>query len=164
MSSPGRSQGFAIAASIFALDRATKWIIEARVPLLDRIPVIPGFFDIVHSQNSGAAFGMFSDSQSPWRTFFLILFSIAALVVVGGMLWNARKLDRPTFYGISLIFGGAMGNVFDRIAWGRVTDFLEFYLGQYAWPAFNVADSAIVVGSGLLVLDLLKPRRQAAQT
>jgi len=78
------------------------------------------------------------------------------------MLWRAERLDRFSFWGLVLILGGAAGNLFDRIAWGKVTDFLVFYLGSYEWPAFNVADSAVVVGSGLLLIDLLRPKRQAA--
>jgi signal peptidase II len=78
------------------------------------------------------------------------------------MLWRPDRLDRTSRWGLSLILGGAAGNVFDRIAWGQVTDFLEFYIGSHHWPTFNVADSAIVIGSGLLVLELLRPKRQAA--
>src|SRR6266542_2329185 len=120
-----RWKAYSIAAAVFALDRLTKWIIETYVSALDRFTVIPGFFDIVHSQNRGAAFGMFNESSSQWRTLLLIVFSAGAAIFVSGMLWNPKRLDRLTFYGLSLIFGGAVGNVFDRIAWGRVTDFLE---------------------------------------
>jgi signal peptidase II len=88
--------------------------------------------------------------------------SIAAVVIVSVMLWSARKLDRLSLGGLALILGGAAGNVFDRIVWGRVTDFLLFYIRDYQWPAFNMADSAIVIGSGLLMVDLLRSRRQAA--
>ena len=88
--------------------------------------------------------------------------SLAAVVLVAAMLWSAQRLDRYSLWGFALILGGAAGNVFDRIVWGRVTDFLDFYIGDYHWPTFNVADSAIVIGSGLLLLDLLRPKRQAA--
>ena len=159
-----RWTGYAIGAAVFALDRVTKWIIEANVSAFDRHVVIPGFFDIVHSENRGAAFGILNDSSSPFRTLFLVVFSLAAVGVIGAMLWNAQRLDRMTFYGLSLIFGGAAGNVYDRIVSGRVTDFLEFYVGRFVWPAFNAADSCIVIGSALLLLDMLRSRRQAAQT
>ena len=153
---------YALAAVIFALDRLTKRIVEARVSVFEIHTVIPGFFDIVHARNRGAAFSMFADSTSAWRPFFLIGLSLAALVLVAGILRNASRLDRPTAIGLSLILGGAMGNVFDRIVSGAVTDFLDFYIGDMHWPAFNVADSAIVVGSCLLLISLLRPRQQTA--
>ena len=78
------------------------------------------------------------------------------------MLWNARRMDGRTVAALALILGGAAGNEFDRVASGRVTDFLVFYVGRYQWPAFNVADSSIVIGCGLLLLDMLRPKRQAA--
>ena len=153
---------YGLAAIVFALDRVTKQIIEARVSVLDTHTVIPGFFDIVHARNRGAAFSMFADSNSPWRPFFLIGLSLAALVLVAGILRNASRLDRPTAIGLSLILGGALGNVFDRNVSGAVTDFLDFYIGDLHWPAFNIADSAIVIGSGLLLVSLLRPKQQTA--
>ena len=159
-----RVKAYALAAAVMILDRLTKWIVETRVGFFDTYKVIPGFFDIVHSQNRGVAFGLFNDSTSEWRTAILVLVSSAALAMVVAMLWNGRRMERLTAYGLGLILGGAAGNVFDRVAWGRVTDFLEFYVGRFHWPTFNMADTAIVVGSGLLLLDLLKPKRQAART
>ena len=156
-----RLKAYTVAAAVFALDRLTKWMIETRVSFFDTYKVIPGFFDIVRSQNRGVAFGIFNDSTSEWRTTLLIIASVAAVALVSAMLWNARKLDRYSLWGFSLILGGAAGNVLDRIAYGRVTDFLLFYVGDHQWPTFNVADSAIVLGSGLLLLDLLRPKRQA---
>jgi len=157
-----RLKAYIAAAAVFALDRLTKWIIETRVSFLDTYRVIPGFFDIVRSQNRGVAFGIFNDSTSEWRTVLLIVASVAAVAAIGVLLWNARRLDRYSVWGFALILGGAAGNVFDRIVSGQVTDFLLLYVGQYQWPTFNVADSAIVTGSGLLLLDLLKSKRQAS--
>ena len=157
-----RLKAYTAAVVVFALDRFTKWLVETRVSFVDTYRVIPGFFDIVHSQNRGVAFSLFNDSVSEWRTPLLLLFALAALVVVAVILWNAQRLDRLSLAGFSLILGGAAGNVFDRALWGRVTDFLEFYIGDYHWPTFNIADSAIVIGSGLLLLELLRPKRQAA--
>ncbi len=161
---PSRPFAYGLAAGVFALDRLTKFIINARVSAQDTLTVIPGFFDIVNSKNRGAAFSLFSDSASPWRAFLLVAVSVAALLWVGGMLWNSARLDRWTAIGLSLVMGGALGNVFDRITAGAVTDFLDFYIGATHWPAFNMADSAIVTGSGLLLLELLKPKRQPART
>jgi signal peptidase II len=159
-----RLKALGIAGAIFALDRFTKWIIETRVSVMDTHHVIPGFFDIIHSSNRGVAFSLFHDSTSPWRTTLLILAALAALAIVGWMIGRSSGADRLTLYGLALIFGGALGNLFDRVVWGAVTDFLDFYLGNLHWPAFNVADSAVVIGSGLLLLDLLKPKRETART
>jgi signal peptidase II len=153
---------YALASIVFALDRLTKRIIESRMSVFDTHTVIPGFFDIVHAQNRGAAFSMFADSTSPWRPFLLIGLSLAALILVAGILRKASSMDKATAIGLSLILGGALGNVFDRIVSGAVTDFLDFYIGTLHWPAFNVADSAIVIGSGLLLLSLLRPKQQPA--
>jgi len=157
-----RWRAYGAAFGVFALDRLTKWIIETNVSFLDTYRVIPGFFDIVRSANRGVAFGLLNDSGGNWRTALLVLFSLAAVGLVGALLWNPRRLESRSLWGFALILGGAAGNLFDRLASGRVTDFLLFYIGQYQWPTFNVADSAIVVGSGLLMLDLLRSKRQAA--
>jgi signal peptidase II len=157
-----RVKAYGAAFAVFALDRLTKWIIESRVSFSATYKVIPGFFDIVNSQNRGVAFGILNDSTSEWRTTLLVVASIAAVLLVSVVLWNAQRLDRLLLWGLALILGGAAGNVFDRIMWGRVTDFLLFYLGEYQWPTFNVADSAIVIGSVLLLLDQFRPKRQAA--
>jgi signal peptidase II len=157
-----RAKAYGTAAAIVALDRLTKWWIEGHVSFIDTYRVIPGFFDIIHSENRGVAFGLFNDSTSEWRTTLLILGALVAVVAVGIMLWKPERLDPPSRWGLVLVMGGAAGNLFDRILWGRVTDFLLFYIGRYQWPAFNVADSAVVIGSGLLVIDLIRPKRRTA--
>ncbi|MEX2262544.1 MAG: signal peptidase II [Bryobacteraceae bacterium] len=161
---PSRALLFGLSASIFAIDRLTKWLIESRFSPFDSVTVIPGFFDIVHTTNRGAAFGLFAESSSSVRSFVLIGLALGALVLVAGMLWRMSGVGRATAYGLALILGGALGNLFDRIATGAVTDFLDFYVGALHWPAFNVADSSIVVGSALLLFDLLKPGREPART
>lgn len=162
--SGARAMMYGLAGAVFAVDRLTKWIIETRVSFYDNHVVIPGFFDIVHSENQGAAFGLFAQSTSELRTVLLTGFSVVALVALVVMLWRTSRLDRKTAIALALILGGALGNVFDRVRWGTVTDFLLFYIGSYQWPAFNAADSAIVIGSGLLLLDVLKFKRQPAHT
>ena len=157
-----RVLAYGMAAGVLALDRLSKWIVESNVSALDTVRVIPGLFNIVHSENRGMAFGILNDSTNEWRTTLLLVLSAAAVVFVAAMLWNARRLDRSSFWGLTLILGGAAGNVFDRAVWGRVTDFLDFYIGEYHWHTFNLADSAIVIGSGLLLIDLLRPKKQAA--
>jgi signal peptidase II len=157
-----RLKAYGTGATVLALDRLTKWLIETNVSFLDPLKVIPGFFDIVRSENSGVAFGLFSDSTSQWRTLVLVLVSLAAVIGVSILLWRPERLDRLSRWGFALILGGAAGNVVDRILYGKVTDFLLLYVRDYQWPAFNVADSAIVIGSVLLALGLLRPKPQAA--
>ena len=158
-----RLKAYGIAAAVVVTDRLTKWLVETRLSFLDTVSVIPGFFDIIRTENRGAAFSLFNDSTSEWRTVLLALFSVAAVLLISGfILWRAARLDRLSLAGFGLILGGAAGNVIDRIGWGRVTDFLDFYIGTYHWPAFNVADSALVVGCGLLLLEALHAKRQTA--
>lgn len=158
-----RLKAYSAAGAVFLLDRVTKWMIEAHVSFLDTVQVIPGFFDIVHTENHGVAFSLFNDSTSEWRTALLVLFSLVAVAIVGGFIQlRAKRMDRVSVAGFALILGGAAGNVFDRIVRGRVTDFLDFSIGGYHWPAFNVADSALVIGCGLLLLEALHPKKQAA--
>ena len=157
-----RVKAYGLAALIFAVDRITKMIVEARVSTVDTVSVIPGFFDIINSQNRGVAFGMFNDSTSQWRTLALVVLSSVAVIFIAALLWRPAKLDRWSMWGLALILSGAAGNLVDRVMWGRVTDFLEVYVGEHHWPTFNVADSAIVIGSGLLIVDMLRPKRQAA--
>jgi signal peptidase II len=157
-----RLKAYSAAAAVVALDRLTKWIVETRVSFADSRTVIPGFFDIVRAQNRGVAFGLLNESTFQWRTSLLVLVSIVAVVVVGAIIWKARQIDPLSLWGYALILGGAAGNLYDRILSGRVTDFLDFYFRDYHWPAFNVADSALVVGCGLLLLGMLRPQQQAA--
>ncbi|MBA3913694.1 MAG: signal peptidase II [Acidobacteriales bacterium] len=144
-----------IALSVVLLDRATKALIERDIPLHDSIQIIPDFFRLTHVENRGAAFGLFADSPSEWKVAMLVVFSVVALVIVTALLWRNSRVFTATGLGLSLILGGALGNLWDRVVSGRVVDFLLFYIGQYQWPAFNVADSAIVVGAGLLVFEIL---------
>jgi signal peptidase II len=126
------------------------------------IQVIPKFFRITHVENTGAAFGLFADSPSQWKIALLVMFSVLALVIVSALLWRNSHVMTMTGVGLSLILGGALGNLWDRLMHGRVVDFLVFYIGQYQWPAFNAADSAIVIGAGLLVFEILFAKAPAA--
>jgi signal peptidase II len=144
-----------IAVIILVLDRLAKLAIERTIALHDSISIIPGFFKITHVENTGAAFGLFADSPSEWKIAVLILFSLIALLIVCALLWKNSHAMSTTGVGLAMILGGALGNLWDRLVSGHVVDFLLFYVGQYQWPAFNVADSAIVVGAGLLVYEIL---------
>jgi len=159
-----RKYFFLIAVLVIALDRYTKWLISHRLTMHDGITVIPGFFRIIHAENPGAAFGIFADSPAPWKIGLLILFSVVALLIVSALLWKSSHTLTATGIGLSLILGGAIGNLWDRIVNHRVVDFLLFYIGHYQWPAFNVADSAIVVGACLLVLEIFFAKSPAQQS
>jgi len=144
-----------IALLVLLLDRTTKRMIARDIPLHDRRELISGFFYLTHLENRGAAFSLFADSPSEWKIALLVLFSIVALVIVSALLWRSSHTMTTTGVGLALILGGALGNLWDRLLSGRVVDFLLFYIGSYQWPAFNVADSAIVVGAGLLAIEIL---------
>ena len=153
-----------IAALVVLLDRASKWLVASKITLNDSIVVVPGFFRVTHVQNTGAAFGLFADSSSEWKVSILVIFSLLALVVVSALLWKNSHSMTVTGVGLSLILGGAVGNLWDRLLTGHVVDFFDFFLGSYHWPAFNVADSAIVIGALLLVSEILFAKNAAERT
>lgn len=145
----------AIAVVVFLGDQATKSMVEGAIPEHAVIPILPRFFNLTHTKNAGAAFGLFSDSPAPWKTALLILVSAALLLTVAGIVWKNRRLQWEAGVGMALILGGALSNLVDRIRAGRVVDFLDVYYGGYHWPTFNFADSAIVVGAGFLILQVI---------
>ncbi len=146
---------FSIALVVVLLDRWTKHLAATRIALYSHIQVIPGFFRLTHTENTGAAFSLFADSPAHWKTAMLIGFSLVAMVIVTILLWRQSHALTVTAIALSLILGGATGNLWDRVARGRVVDFLLVYVKQYQWPVFNLADSAIVIGASLLVLEIL---------
>ncbi len=148
-----------IALAVVVLDRLTKQAVQRGIALHDFIQVIPGCFRLTHVENTGAAFGLFADSHSEWKLGMLIVFSVTALIVVLFLLWKNGPTLNLTGVALALILGGAVGNLWDRALHGRVVDFLLFYVGRYEWPSFNAADSAIVVGAGLLVIEMVFPKR-----
>lgn len=157
---PARVIPFLIAAVIVILDRLSKDFIKTHVGPWETHTVVPGFFNIVHAENPGVAFGLLADATGAWRNIFLIGLSAGVLVFITLML--AKPMRGPvnwlTRVGLALILGGAMGNLYDRVVNRTVTDFVEVYAGQHYFPAFNVADSAISVGAGLLLLDMWRKR------
>ena len=156
-----RFRPYALSAAVLVLDRLTKWWIETHLTFYDIYQVIPGFFQIVHTQNRGIAFGIFNDGATDSSSLALIVFSLLILGFISAMLWHySHTVEREHWtlrYGLGMVLGGALGNVFDRVFHGAVTDFLDFYWGHWHFPSFNVADSAITVGAGLLLLNLWKP-------
>ena len=155
---------FLIAVGVLLLDRLSKRLVAKDISLHDNITVIKRVFYITHVENRGAAFGLFNDSPSEWKIGLLVLFSVVALVIVSALLWRSCHTMTATAVGLALILGGALGNLWDRVLNGRVVDFLLVYIGSYQWPAFNVADSAIVVGAGLLVYEILFVKTPAAKS
>jgi signal peptidase II len=150
-----RAIHFFIALIVLLLDRWSKHLVSVHIPLYTHVEIVPGFFRLTHTENTGAAFSLFADSPAHWKTGMLIAFSLVALVIVFALLWTKARALTPAGIALSLILGGALGNLWDRLASGRVVDFLLLYVRQYQWPVFNLADSAIVVGAGLLVIEIL---------
>jgi signal peptidase II len=146
---------------ILAADRAIKIIVPALMDLHQSIPVIPGFFHITYVRNSGGAFGILGSWDSPYRRLFFILASVAALVLLY-ILYRQAALTTSRYAktAVILIASGAAGNLYDRIATGEVVDFLDFYIGNSHWPAFNVADTAITTGAFLLGYIYLRDRKE----
>lgn len=150
-----------ISAAVIAADRMTKTWVGNHIHTGDVIPVIPHVLGISHWLNEGAAFSLFADSASPntvrWG---LIVFTlIAALAVFIALIRLGSRVTLMTV-ALALILGGAIGNVHDRIVYGSVVDFIEVHIFSYHWPDFNLADSSIVVGACLLLLDSLGPRKK----
>jgi signal peptidase II len=147
---------FLLVLSTLLLDRWTKSIIHSNFGLNQSVSVIDGLFDITYVRNTGVAFGIFNSFSSPAKSLMLSLFTLtAATVVIFYSLRNPAR-NRLLQGALALILGGALGNLYDRINYGYVIDFLEIYFRDYHWPAFNVADSAISTGVVLLALEILR--------
>jgi signal peptidase II len=153
-----------ISAVVIFLDRLTKTWVTLHIPLYGAIPVVPHFLRITHWTNEGAAFSLFANSASPnaVRWGLIAFSSLAALIVLFILVYLADRIT-PTTIALALIFAGALGNVHDRFAYGSVVDFIEVHIFGYHWPDFNVADSAVVIGACLLLLDSLLTKKAPAQ-
>ena len=153
-----------ISALVMLTDHMSKTWVTAHIHLGGAVPIIPGILRITHWTNEGAAFSLFADSASPnmvrWG---LIGFSLLAALVVFIAMFRLGSRFTLTTVALALIFGGALGNVHDRIAFGSVVDFIEVHIFRYHWPDFNVADSAIVTGASLLLFDSLLPKDEDAE-
>jgi signal peptidase II len=147
-----------VAGIIILLDQVTKLIVLDKMPLFHNIPVISGFFNLTHIHNSGGAFGFLSTQTSNiQRLLFLFVSSLA----VGLIFYFYKKTPREQTWlstGFALVFGGAIGNLIDRIRLGKVVDFLDFYIGDLHWPAFNVADSAVSIGMLIFLFHIIFKR------
>ncbi|HTV14174.1 MAG TPA: signal peptidase II [Acidobacteriaceae bacterium] len=155
----------AISAIVILLDRLSKAWIVRHVPEGETIPVWDHIFRLSHVRNPGAAFSLFVDSPHPLLmhkllAWFSILAAVAILIIL--LRWGRRCT--PTMFALALVLGGTIGNLWDRLRYGMVTDFLEVHIVHYHWPDFNVADSCIVIGGILLILDSLRPQRRPGPT
>lgn len=149
---------FLLALIAFLVDQGTKYLIATRMEIADQIPVIGNFFLITSHRNRGAAFGILQDQQ--W--FFILV----TVVVVSGIVWylnKTRKTQKLLSVALGLVLGGALGNFIDRMVAGEVVDFLMFNFGSYTFPIFNVADSCIVIGVGLIILDSFRDLKRGEE-
>ena len=142
--------------TILILDRLTKALIQTHFEFNQSATVVDGFFNITYVRNTGVAFGIFSSISSPMKSVLLSLFTGFAAVIVVIYSMRSPVRNRLLQVSLALILGGALGNLYDRLAYGYVVDFLEFYIGAYHWPSFNVADAAISSGVVLLALEILR--------
>jgi signal peptidase II len=153
----------AITVLVVLLDQATKaWIIST-VRLYDSFVVIGGFFNITHVRNPGAAFGFLAGAPPLFRYIFFLAVTAAAIVLILHYLRVSRIEEPSLVSALALILAGAAGNLIDRVRFGEVVDFLDLYIGGHHWPAFNVADSAITVGAGVLMAVLLRRRKERTE-
>jgi signal peptidase II len=163
--SEGRLFPVAVASLVVLADRVSKHAIQHSISSFDAIGIIPGWLRIIHTENPGAAFGVLADGSPLVRGAVLIGVSAVVLLFVASALWSRTNAFHSvvTRFALSLILGGAAGNLYDRIVHGTVTDFIEVYHGAWSFPAFNVADSAITVGAILLLIDMIRPRRKRVE-
>jgi len=138
------------------IDQVTKWVVNANIAYADRIPVIEGFFYLTHVRNPGAAFSLFADGDPTVRLWFFFGVTAVAIMIILSFFRQIAPGDRLSALALGFILGGAIGNLIDRIAYREVIDFLHFKLwANYSWPDFNFADSFIVIGVGILILEML---------
>jgi signal peptidase II len=157
----------AVAGVALLLDQAAKYAVKKFTEPGAMHELIPGLLNFVHTTNPGVAFGILADSQARWRTPLLIGVSVAVMAFIVWLIATDRAGGALGQFGVALVLGGAAGNLYDRVMRQSVTDFIDLHLGAYHWYTFNVADSAIVIGAGLIVLELLKdwrhPHREGHQ-
>ena len=155
---PAMRKWLGVALAVIAVDHLTKFWVTSTLDYQEAIPVLP-FFSLVRVHNTGAAFSFLADAGG-WQRWFFIAVGVVATVIIVRLLKRHAREPRMAF-ALALVLGGALGNVIDRVALGHVVDFLYFHYKSFAWPAFNVADSAITVGAALLIWDSLHGKRAA---
>ena len=157
----------AVTMAVVALDQYTKMIIHTTFDLNESVRVISGFFNFTYVRNTGAAFGIFGNAHETFRQVFFLSIPPIAIFIIVTFLYGLPETEKIEIYALSIISGGAMGNYIDRLRFGYVIDFLDFHIQhKYTWPAFNVADSAIVIGVAVLTLLMFRkkpvPKEQSA--
>jgi len=154
-----------ISGALVALDQLTKMYIHTHYHLGEVYTVVPSLFDVTYVRNFGAAFGVFSSAAQRFREPFFILVPFVALIVIIFILKGTKDTQKLQICALSFIFGGAIGNYIDRLRFKFVIDFLDFHFKEiYHWPAFNIADSAIVCGVGILLLQMLFTKSPASKS
>lgn len=149
---------FITLATVVLLDQFLKAYIGATMNLHESIPVIEGYFNITYVKNPGAAFGFLANAAPEFRSLFLITVTVIAVVLILYFISKNTAKEMFLTFSLSLILGGAVGNLIDRIRFGEVTDFLDVYISSHHWPAFNIADSAISLGAIVLVIEIFRRR------
>ena len=144
----------AIGMTILVLDQLTKVLVRTQIALHDSIEIVPGFLNLVHVRNTGAAFGFLNGVDLGYKQFLMTAVALVALLAIGTYAWRVGSQERRARAGLALILGGAIGNLIDRASVGYVVDFVDAYWRSYHFWAFNVADSAITVGACLLIVDM----------
>ena len=147
-----------IAAVIVLLDQVSKYLVVHY--LTRQVVIVPGFLDLVSVYNRGVAFGMFNNGQCIFRTTLLTVLSVAVFIILFFVYLFSKDMTRLSMVALSMIMGGAVGNVIDRIRLGYVVDFIDVFVKNTHWPAFNVADSAITIGAVLLAIDIFFPGKK----
>lgn len=148
--------------SVIGVDQLTKAIVRSALPLHDSLDLIPGVLDLTHVQNTGAAFGLLNAADFPYKPLVMIGIAAVALVAIAAYATQLGFHERLARFGLSLILGGAFGNLIDRAVVGHVVDFVDVYWGTSHFWAFNVADAAITIGAILVLVDMIGPGRQHA--
>ncbi len=151
-----------LAVAIVAADQLTKWLVQSWIPLYGTVSVIPGFVDFVHIHNAGVAFGFLNDLSHPYRSAFTTVLALGALVAIAYYARQVQPDERLARLGLSLVLGGAVGNLIDRLRLGHVIDFIDVYRGDWHFWAFNVADAAITCGAVLILTELFIASRHAS--
>ena len=163
MSEPRPAHWLWLSLAVLVVDRATKECIERWTSPYFRLELVPHFAALVHSVNTGMAFGLLGESSARWVSIFLMAIAAAVMTLLVWWLLTGRAGGALTQAGLALIAGGAAGNFIDRLIHGGVTDFVELHAGSFVWPAFNVADSAVTVGAFLIIAELLRSEQHSAQ-
>lgn len=151
-----------LSLAVLVLDQWTKWLVDLHLPEYTVRPLVPGFLNLTHVENTGVAFGLFAGAGQGAGSWLLAALGLAALGLVSVYFWRVPRDQHLLQTALALVLGGAVGNLIDRVAAGAVTDFIDFYVGTWHWHTFNIADSAISVGIVLIAWDSLRPQRRPA--